>query len=219
MEEKKEQAEQSKKSEQPQAAKSQEPSKEQPQAANAKKPVEQKPPRALKREAEIIAGEYKTECARNLTEIIKKLKTDEELTKLAGTDTEIIVNLVFSDVVANEPDRQPIGKGKYDELLTALPKNVLTAGGAVEMLRHFCIRMIETSNLKAAMFTLLFDQNEEGKDVLGGLGIVNENVEILPEHITKFVKAADGQLEMFKDAMKKKGFKFPDDSNIIIPGH
>lgn len=184
----------------------------------SKEPSNQQIPRQLKREAEIIAGDYTVECPRNLTEIIKTLQTDETLKKLAGTDTQIIINLVFTDTIPNEPNRQSIGKGTYNELIKTLPNNVLTPGNAVEMLRHFCIRMIETSNLKAAMFTMLFDNNEQGKDMLGGLGIVNENVEILPEHITKFTTAVSGQLDLFKDAMRKKGFQFKEDSKIIIPG-
>lgn len=137
-------------------------------------------------------GDKDFECLRNLTQIKKFL--DETLLPNKDAITKLVVQIGFTD-----GRYQTLIEGTYDVVNKFCDDNIIDGVTAMEMVKHLCIRLVETSDLKCAMFTLIFDGAR-----VGGVGIHNDTMPIDPMEIKAFLNAVGGQLDMFANQMIKK---------------
>ena len=133
------------------------------------------------------------ECLRNLTEIKKFIETNSGI-PVKDTIKNIKIEVGFTD-----KRYQMMTDGTYDTVMKFITENIINANTAMEMVKHLCIRLVESSDLKCAMFTLIFDGAR-----VGGIGIHNDTLPIDPMEIKAFLNAAGGQLDMYSTNMRQK---------------
>jgi hypothetical protein len=124
-------------------------------------------------------------------------------------------------VFLNKPEGQPgptrlvIAEGTLAEVLEQLQKRMMSPPNAFMQLQLIISQLAEFADLKGIIVTAVF---EDAQAV--GFGFLSESTEVTDGDITTLVGAAEGQLDMFKDAMRKKrNMQFEGDrGRIIIPG-
>jgi len=109
--------------------------------------------------------------------------------------------------------RRVIVKGKLVEVVEYLKNRAIEPAAAVAQLQTTVGLLCDMSSLQAIILTAVFD--EAGAT---GFGLVSESTEITDECLILLGASAANQADMFKDAMRKRGLEFPDDSSIIVPG-
>lgn len=150
------------------------------------------------------------DCLRNLIEVKKALNANKAFTDALPVETTK-VKITFN--FENSEEHPVLVEGTAKEIMVFLDSNILSTKIAMRMLQHLCVRLIETSPLKCGIVTFLFEDNQ-----VGGIGLLNEATEVDSGSINAFVSAAGGQLDMYKEQMRKLGITLIGDSNIIIPG-
>ena len=151
------------------------------------------------------------ESLRNLIELKNTLLANEA-TKTAGADEKINIKIVFN--FENSDEHPVLVEGPFKTVMEFIDSNTLTTQTGMRMLQHLCVRLIETSPLKCGVVTFLWTGNQ-----VGGVGLLNEALEVDSGSINAFISAAEGQIDMYKEQMKKNGIELINDKNrIIIPG-
>lgn len=160
---------------------------------------------------EIVEG---FEASRNLCEIRRAIKASRTIIDAGDARDAIRVNVAFN---FTDNDNHPkLVEGSYAEVMEWLDANILTPATAMQLVQHVCIRLIETSDMKCGVVTLLFEDNK-----VGGLGLFNELLPVELGSAIAFMSAATGQLDMYKHGLSTKGLNIPDAAEkgrIIIPG-
>jgi len=151
------------------------------------------------------------ESLRNLIELKASLLSNEA-TKTSGADEKINIKIVFN--FENSDEHPVLVEGSFKTVMEFIDSNTLTTQTGMRMLQHLCVRLIETSPLKCGVVTFLWDGNQ-----VGGVGLLNEALEVDAGSINAFISAANGQLEMYREQMRKNGIELAGDSKIIIPGN
>lgn len=179
--------------------------------ANAAEQAPAGPAPTLLKEARITvttdAERKEYSCLRNLNEI--KQFIEANFLSAKEVIKSIKIELGFTD-----GQYQILAEGTYDGVVKFLDENIINAATAMEMVKHLCIRLVETSDMKCAMITLIFDGAR-----VGGVGIHNDTLPIEPMEIKAFLNAAAGQLDMYTRQIAKKYplLGAPSKGRIILP--
>ena len=154
------------------------------------------------------------DCSRNAT-LLK-----QELEKHLGPPSDALKTITIEiSIKGTLPDGKDVQVvmfgGPAIDVMAALTHRSVTPQEAVIALRRFMSEMAELADMKACIMTALF----EGEGV-GGFSIINQTVDVGPQHLVMLALAAKGHAEKFGDDLKKQGIKMPDtDANrIITPG-
>ena len=158
------------------------------------------------------------ECSRN------SILLGNELARRFGPPTDALKAIQVEITIKGKiPDNDiPTGKdvevvmfgGTAADVMATLAHRSVSPQEAVIALRRFMSEMSELSDMKGCIVTALF----EG-DGVGGFSMVNQTVNVQPNHLITLAMAAKGHAEKFADDLKKSGVTLPDDKNrIVTPG-
>jgi len=119
---------------------------------------------------------------------------------------------------ADPEDKQVfvIGEGTLLDVLEKLNNRIIFAPNAMSQLQIIVSQIAELSDLKAIMITAVFGPETPQ---VAGFGFTSESTDVTADDIKALASAVTGQIDMFKNKMRKKhNMTFDDDSRIITLG-
>lgn len=144
-------------------------------------------------------------------------KTNPEGSELATKVAKVVVYLKVPPEVKLKDGRERlvIAEGTLPEVVEILHQRIMPSPAALMKLQATIGYMAEFSNMKGIIITGVFDDAQAV-----GFGFLSESTELKDGDIEALVSAAEGQLDMFKDAMRKKrNIQFEGDKGkLFIPG-
>jgi hypothetical protein len=94
-----------------------------------------------------------------------------------------------------------------------LDGQTIPIGAAINMVQSLLAELSLQTDLKAALVIAV-----SGSQGLGGFGMLSTTSPVEDAHVRMLVQGARSQIELFTHDLKAKGFTFPEEGNLIVPG-
>ena len=158
------------------------------------------------------------ECQRNILTMGALIaKNAKEFADPAKVHVKIVTQAINIDTKETNPIT--ICRGLVGEVCQQLGSQFIPAQRATQLLSQIMTDLCEFSAMKTLMVIGVFgDGGKDGQPGVGGFSAFNGRLDISAADAIIHASAVQGELDRFKDSMRKQGVQFPDDSKIVVPG-
>ena len=151
-------------------------------------------------------------CVFNMPELKALLEVEIKRPELQEAGSKIEISMIAQDD-KGLPESVKLVDDEPRNALAFIESQIIPAPVAVSMIRSLLGDLTVQTDLKVCLVTSVF-----GEVGLAGFGMVTTLGKVETEHITTAVKGGENQLQLFKDELRQRGYSFPDDNKIVLPG-